>query len=391
MTKLSAQTCAKAARPEGGRIAYFVHNLNDAAVAKRIRMFQVGAAEVQVAGFWRGAQAPPAVESALATSLGRTSDGHLLQRALMVVGRRFKLAELDPVVADADIIVARNLEMLAIAVGVKRRTRRPIRLVYECLDIHRLMFRSSWAGRVMRSVERRLLAHVDIIIVSSGAFRDRHFRGRQGWSGPVLLVENKVLQLEGDNDPPPRPPGPPWRIGWFGMIRCARSLDILTRLAERFDGKIEVIIRGRVAESEFDDFSGDVSRAPFVQFLGAYNGADLSDIYGDVHFAWALDFFEEGENSTLLLPNRLYEASLYGVPAMALGSVEAGAWLARHGAGVRLEDTEASLLDFIETLTSDVYQTLVSQVRNIPANDLVFDAPDCRKLISQLRGGDHEA
>ena len=32
--------------------------------------------------------------------------------------------------------------------------------------------------------------------------------------------------------PPPRPaPGRPWKIGWYGAIRCQRSLDILSDLA----------------------------------------------------------------------------------------------------------------------------------------------------------------
>ena len=58
--------------------------------------------------------------------------------------------------------MARNLESLAIAASV-RGTRR---LIYECLDIHRLLLGVGRSARAVQAIERHLLAGVDLIVTS---------------------------------------------------------------------------------------------------------------------------------------------------------------------------------------------------------------------------------
>ena len=79
---------------------------------------------------------------------------------------------------------------------------------------------------MLRACERWLLARVDLLLVSSPAFLTHYFEARQCYSGPSLLVENKVVEFERTKLPahrPTAPPGPPWRIGWFGILRCRAS------------------------------------------------------------------------------------------------------------------------------------------------------------------------
>ncbi|MDF9789578.1 hypothetical protein M2440_000279 [Methylorubrum extorquens] len=66
-------------RPESVRIAYFVHDLNDPAVRRRIRMFKAGGAEIYLAGFRRGLPVT-SIEGVPAHDLGRTADGRFLKR-----------------------------------------------------------------------------------------------------------------------------------------------------------------------------------------------------------------------------------------------------------------------------------------------------------------------
>ena len=85
------------------------------------------------------------------------------------------------------------------------------------------------------------------------------------------------------------------------------------------EGRFEIVLRGRPAYSEFTDFDGFVAAEPYLRFDGAYrNPEDLAAIYGEVHFSWAIDFFEEGLNSSWLLPNRLYEGCRYGAVPIAM-------------------------------------------------------------------------
>lgn len=115
-----------------------------------------------------------------------------------------------------------------------------------------------------------------------------------------MLLENKVLEIDGTVErrtaSPAKspPPGAPWKIGWFGALRCRRSLALLAEFSRKMEGRFEIVLRGRPAYSEFDDFDGFVRNEPFMRFEGAYrNPEDLAEIYGEVHFTWAIDFFEE--------------------------------------------------------------------------------------------------
>ncbi|KQY35433.1 hypothetical protein ASD38_02405 [Caulobacter sp. Root487D2Y] len=371
------------------KVAYFVHDLEDAAVRRRVRMLRAGGCEVAVLGFRRAAAPVDQVEGVPATDLGRTHNARLAQRAAAVAVNLLKAGRLKAQVAGADVVLARNLECLALAAWARELHAPGASLVYECLDIHRTLLGAGLASRALRAVERGLLARCAQVIVSSPAFVERYFAPRQDCRAPVLLIENKVLAdvaAPARPDPDAASSGPPWRIGWFGMIRCRKSLDLLTRLVERGDGLIEVVIRGRPSYDVLSDFDAVIARTPGLRFGGPYRPEALPDLYRGVHFTWAVDYFEEGLNSSWLLPNRLYEGGLNGVPAIALDEVETGRWLARRGAGVLISDPERELPAFFEGLTEPDYVRRRRATCAIPLSDLVADRADCRRLATSLGG-----
>ena len=247
-------------------------------------------------------------------------------------------------------------------------------------------------ARLLRAIEGFLLRRVDLLILSSDAFDRAYYTPCQSTPVPRLLVENKVLALGASPRRLALPPaGPPWRIGWFGMLRCRRSLDLLGRLTTSRPGLIEVVIRGRPSEAVFgDDFEAAAARLPGVTFHGAYAPGDLADAYGDVHFVWAVDFYEAGQNSDWLLPNRLYEGSAHGRPLIAQRGVETGRWLAARQVGVLFDDLEDELAGFFDTLTPHLYQSFAAAVDNIPRSDLLADRRDCRRLVDRLMESAHD-
>lgn len=372
------------------KLAYFVHDLSDAAVLRRVKMLRCAGADVKVFGFDRSADAPKDVAGAPAICLGKTFDGRLSQRAQMVARQLLSRSRLRRTLDGFDVILARNLEMLIVAAfGRNAGTR----LVYECLDIHRLMIRRGLAGMLLRALERFLLHRCDLVVTSSPAFERCYFRELQdvgrSTAIPVLLVENNVLDLEPGRapDPPPtRPQGPPWRIGWFGMIRCRTSFDMLCRLAAAMPGQVEVVISGRPSDHEFQSFETAVTHAPGVRFTGAYGATDLPRMYGDVHFAWAIDYFEAGANSNWLLPNRIYESAAYGAVPIALQSVETGRWLAERRLGVLVEDPVNELAALLGGLDADGYASLQKSVQDAPHHWFKSGPEDCSRLVQALAG-----
>lgn len=370
-------------------ILYLAPDLSDPAVARRRAMLETGGGRLTLAGFVRG-QAPPPPEDWAAEVLGRTHDADLGQRALAVLGHLLRPRSLWHRVRGQNVVIARNLEMLALAWAGLVLSRSRARLCYEVLDIHRIMLGAGLKSRILRTIERILLKRVDLLILSSPGFDRAYFSKLQPTSAARLLLENKVLILEGPSpEAHPTPKGPPWRIGWFGMLRCQKSLDILARLASEMPGRIEVDIRGRPSPAVFGDtFAETVENLPGLTFHGPYRSQDLASAYDCVHLVWAIDFYEEGLNSDWLLPNRLYEGSAYGRPLLAQRNVETGLWLERHSTGALFADLEAELRPFFEALTQQHLQALSQGVASIPRRELICEVSDCRQLVEQL-AGDH--
>ncbi len=152
------------------------------------------------------------------------------------------------------------------------------------------------------------------------------------------------------------------------------------------DGRFEIILRGRPAYSEFDDFDGIVRDAPFMHFGGPYkNPEDLATIYGEVQFSWAIDFFEEGLNSSWLLPNRLYEGGLYGAVPIAMDGTETSRFLASRKIGLTLDKANpAHLVTLMSDMNEDRYLAAFEAVAAQDRRQWMTDRADCQGLVQRL-------
>jgi succinoglycan biosynthesis protein ExoL len=369
------------------RILYLVHNLSDPAVERRVAMFQAGGAEVEIAGFRRGDAPSPHLPVDTALELDITHDGRMLHRLAATARAAAGARDWSRSLGQPDVIVARNLEMLGVANRLLGRWDKQPRLVYECLDIHRLMLRNDRIGRMMRAIEQRLMRPVDLLITSSPAFLRNHFNALG--TLPALLVENKVFApnlgetgrnraLDGQVDP--------IRVGWFGALRCRKSLAALDALSRHFGGRLEVALRGRPALTEFDDFHGMVGVAPHLEFGGPFRyPQDLAPLYSGVHFTWAIDFFEEGLNSNWLLPNRLYEGCLNGAIPIALAGTETAAFIERLGIGIVVPDiSQETLVALFDGMTPERVRELAAAVAALPSATFRCGVEECTDLVMRL-------
>jgi len=373
-------------------VLYLVHDLSDPAVRRRMLMLREGGASVVVAGFRRTAGPVADVAGTTPIDLGRTRDGRFAQRLAAVAGASASLRTKLAGVRKPDLIIARNLEMLALAVRARSVLGAGIPIVYECLDIHRLLLRDDLLGKAMRRAERHLARRAALLITSSPAFIRHYFRPRRQVNAPIELLENKFFepgfQAVHRERAAEIPAAPPWRIGWFGALRCSRSLALLSDFSQRAGGNFEIILRGRPALSEFPDFHASVDADPFVSFLGPYrNPEDMDAVYGDVHFAWLIDFFEDGLNSKWLLPNRLYEGCRFGAVPIALAGTETAAFLEARGIGLILPEPSVRALErLLGGLTPEAFRRLRANVLAHERSTFAADGRDCRRLVTRLAG-----
>jgi hypothetical protein len=370
------------------KIAYFLHDLSDASASRRAEMLRLGGAQVAMAGFRRGAAPVQTLAGLPVRDLGRSFDGALAHRARLVARHAARPRQFRGVVGDAKIVLARNLEMLAIAATAQRAHAPAARLVYECLDIHRLMSGEGIAGAALRAMEGALLRRCSALLVSAPAFLSEHFEKRYAGLPRVHLVENKLLPRASGQARPAaglRRSGPPWRIGWFGNLRCRRSLELLLALARESRGSAEIVLRGRPSPHALPDFAQRLAGAANLRYEGPYAPGDLEGIYRDVHFVWGVDFTDEGLNSDWLLPNRLYEGGFFNTPAIAERRKATGRWLAARNAGLLVDDPLGDTLRALRALDRDGYLALEARTAAIATRELAFDASACRDLVAALQ------
>lgn len=370
---------------KGLNIRLFVHDVNDAAVHRRAAMLAASGANVTTLGFVRDDVHRKPVGSATVV-LGRTHNARFLHRIGAVLRQLRTIGRTETSAAAADLIIARNLEMLLLAVVAARRTGRRTPVVYECLDIHRLMLGGGLIARLLRALERQLAASCVGIITSSPAYVHNYFHDIARISLPAVLIENRVFGLDPVSASHPPSDAPPWVIAWNGAIRCAKSLAILNEVTMRAEGSIRLVIRGRVSYDQIPDFDPVVAANPWIEFHGAYRYPDdLDAIYDQVHFNWTIDMFWEGQNSTWALANRIYEGGRAGVVPIAQRSVETGQFYERLGIGLLLDDlTPPSVERAILSMRAEDYAALQRDAAAVPKGIWTMGEAECRQLSSEL-------
>jgi len=365
------------------KVAFFGHDAGDAAVLRRVRAMQDGG--VSVVGFMMRRQGDVAPEWDN-VDLGQTRDGAFLQRIMRVFSGARIAVDSRSGLAAADVIYARNLDMLACAFLAKRYAKLDTPVIYESLDVHRLLTRKDWIGMIFRGIERRLLRRTIGLVVSSPGFLRNHFEKHYRGLYEPYLVENR-LTAASDFGPRPDPididrqaskPDAPLRLGWVGNLRCQRSFDLLCALADRYPDQLEVRLHGQPARTEIPVFESEIYARANMAFGGRYRSPeDLAAIYGGLDVVWAGDFMEAGFNSSWLLPNRIYEGGYYATPAIAPAGTETAAWINRNDCGISVEEPlDETLPELFASLLSDRSRLAACRQRLLEMPNEVFVEPN---------------
>ncbi len=340
------------------RIAFFGHDAADAAVRRRVLGFLNDGLEVT--GFMMRRRDPGTLDWDN-VDLGETRDGAFVQRIRQVfVGARLAAANRGKL-ATADVIYARNLDMLACAFLAKRHAGLDTPVIYESLDVHRLLTRPDVIGKAMRWLEHSLLRRTVGLVVSSPGFIRHHFEKHYAGDYRAFLVENRLAPgvsyggRPGVPQPDAATAAKPLRLGWVGNLRCKRSFGLLCQLADQFPDQLEVRLHGVPSRTEIPVFEPLIDARPNMTFFGRYRSPeDLASIYDNLDVVWAGDFMEAGYNSVWLLPNRIYEGGYYCTPSIAPSGTETATWLAQHACGFLIDEPlDRSFPDLVRQLIAD--------------------------------------
>jgi hypothetical protein len=374
-------------------VTYLAHDLDDPSIWRRVEMLRRGGARIRVAGFRRGEG--PLPEHAVV--LGTTANGRMIQRVRAIVAAWPRIARQIPLQdgLEPEVILARNLEMLALGARLVRARQGRTRLVYELLDIHSMMLGQGAVARALRRVEAGLLRRTSLVVLSSPAFETSYLRLFAQPDVPTLLVENKPFARPGEAAhetaaaPGGLEEGGPLTIGWFGMLRCRWSLGVLDKLTRAQPGQFRVVLRGRPAMDVMTDFHEVIAANPDLSFMGPYDWpGDLPAIYAQVDVAWLIDRYQAGQNSDWLLPNRLYEGCLNGAVPVVLEGTEVARRVAAWTCGVAVAAPEpGAVAAALSALNPAALASMRAAVTALPKAALEMSDAECRHLTAAICTG----
>lgn len=322
--------------------------------------------------------------------LATVENENLSRRAAVLVAALGKIARRLSRVRRADVLLARNFDLLLLAHAARLMAlRHRVPVIYECLDVHTVFTDPSAKGRMFRWLERRLLARTQLVVVSSCGFSANYFRPVQGYRGPIYLMENKIWFTGSlpERRATSAPVGKgtaevPFVLGWVGSLRCQPSFEILLGAAQRLGPTVRIAFHGNVHTHVLPNFEERISRHPTIAYHGPYTYPDGLDVYRGLDFVWAQDLWQRGANSDWLLPNRIYEASYFGCLSIAVAGTQTAKVVKDRGLGYVIDaPTAEALAALVETLDADEVRQRRNALLARPAEDFVSTPSDVEGMI----------
>ncbi|MHA3914935.1 glycosyltransferase [Halovulum sp. GXIMD14793] len=365
------------------RVVVMGYDVTEASQIRTIRWLQSAGCEVQSFCFRRDNMNAGFQPDWPDICLGQQHNHRLWQRVLHLPRAAWVLYQHRAAIRRADVIVARNLDLTLLALFARMVSRSRARVIYQCLDIHGIFTRHGWAGRLARWTERRALARIDRLVVSSPGFLRSYFGAVQGFNGDVCLVENGVFWPATPTPrpaPTPRAPGP-LRLGWVGTLRCPATLKLLAAAAGQLGAAIEVHLHGAVHRHVLPDFDDVIGGCPNIHYHGLYRYPEgLATAYEHLDLVWAQDLWQRGANSDWLLPNRVYEAGYFGVPGLAVAGTETARFLDGQGFVIEAATPEA-LINWLHSVDLAVIAAARTRLLSRPAEQFCLSAEDALTML----------
>ena len=363
-------------------ILFFAPDLSETAQLRRIRSFARAGHSVQSVSMRKH----PVQVDWPDLNLGQIQDEQLGRRVWLALRSVTKLWAYRRQVALTDLIIARNIDMVMLALLARLMCGRRVPIVYECLDIHGIFHGNGLKARVARRVEHIALDRISLLVVSSPGFITNYFERVHHYVGRWLLLENKVWFPK---EPLPRPTvksdhNGPLVLGWVGAIRCQPSLDLLCAVARQLGDALRIEIWGVIHDHAIKGFSDQIANIPNIHYSGPYAYPDgLTTVYGNCDLVWAQDLWQRGGNSDWLLPNRIYEASWFGCPSIAVAGTQTALKIAQDGLGYIIEKpTSDALQNLLLNMTRAKNWIVKSGLQTSPDSQFALNDIEINRVVS---------
>ncbi len=303
-------------------------------------------------------------------SLGKISHGNYYHRIFPLLMAAMKLRR---EIGRYDVIYVFGLDMLFLSYLIDFLSFRRREIVYELGDIREAMTEKSFKAIMLRFFERKLIKNVFLIVVTSQAFVKEYFKKIQKVKTKhYYVVENKIQKKEALlslSEPISDKERGSITIGYFGLLRCPRSWEILKKVSENGKGKFKLSVRG-IPFGPLESIDGDFQGNGMISYGGAYEAPqDLPKMYNEVDLVWACYPFssEETGNHIWARTNRFYEACFFKKPMIVQSGGEDAKSVMKLGIGEAFDLSDVdSVVEKILNIKHDDIEIWKYQIENIP-------------------------
>ncbi|KAA3634389.1 MAG: hypothetical protein DWQ02_11470 [Bacteroidetes bacterium] len=316
-------------------------------------------------------------------NLGKVRHGHLFSRILVYFNalKIISSQQSDDRPSDIYFFGFDLLPWLALSRRFKRS-----RLIFEIPDVRDKFFQKTLMTNLMKWFFKSSIKFVSAVVVTSELFHSRFLRVNGIQPKHWFLLENKVHLT--DNELKPKLQNREIVIGYFGLLRCERSLLVLKELVDKSEN-FKVVIHGYFMNISEDLQSAIINHSK-ISYKGTYKSPqDLSEIYSQIDVSWVAYPFhdpqEEG-NFRYAWTNRYYEAGFFGIPMIGNAHSGDAEKIIRNNFGMILDLSDITkAVNDLSKLDKEIIQEWREALSKTPVSEFMSTDEDYKPLIKYLQ------
>lgn len=242
-----------------------------------------------------------------------------------------------------DMIHVQGLDMLRIACQIKRESKKPLAVLYEVADLHRLLVDRQYGLRrlaqtVLKKADIRYSGQADLIILTSERYYDAYFKHFLPQS-KVLYLPN-IPNLSAFNAYRKKDPSHDFTVGFIGGVRYKKQMRHLIEAAQQC--RMHLLIAGFETEpAEIEPLCRAYDRGTWV---GRFDYTrEAAALYGKCDVMYAV-YDADMANVRVALPNKLYEAVYCEMPLIVAKGTYLQQLVESWGVGLAIDHTSTEAL-----------------------------------------------
>ncbi len=246
-----------------------------------------------------------------------------------------------------DLIHVQGLDMLKIACAYKKHSAKPVRIIYEVADLHRLLVDhqesliAKASQKYLRFMDRHLEKQYDLLVLTSMKYYDVYFHD--------FVAKNKVLYMPNVPDLSAfstyqKKTHGEFTVGYIGGIRYKKEIKLLLDAAKLCN--VRLMFAG--FENEPLEIEPICKADPNIEWVGRFDfNKQAATLYGKCDVMYSV-YDADMHNVRVALPNKLYEAVYCEMPLIVAKNTYLAQVVEEWGVGVAVD--HKSVDELAETL-----------------------------------------